>query len=238
MAGGRKPIDYSAHREIITNLIVNEKRTIRQVLDILKEEHGAVGYTKTTLERNLRRWDIFIHKPVPDSEELRARVMDMFYQWRLKDDEMVELLVEDGYEISKLSLRVLRKKMGLGKRVKPQQYDELSATIRDVLLKEMEDGAIQDMGREDLYAYIRNKYSQHHIIGRYVRSGTWVIQYCTSAHIPRNRVFSIAKELNPEGARRRQKKNQFRRKGEELSAPSPPHPEPTIDHAWATAAWG
>lgn len=162
----RPPIDLSQWQTFIEQCIVQDKFTFEHTRGLLQEQ--GVKASVNTIRRHLRRRGISIKPRYEDSPALRASVMMMFYQWRLTDKEMVELLKEDGITIGLQPLARLRKKMGLIKRIDEAREEELHARITEVLLQEKQDGSIEDFSREKLYEFIRNKYRGEHIIGRQV----------------------------------------------------------------------
>lgn len=164
MAKGRPAADYTPYRAFITSAILEEGQTASHVVKRLKDEH-QVDITLRSLQRLLAKWKITTRPRCKVTEELRSRVSSMVYQNRLSDEEMVQVLILEGFEISINGLQRLRKRFGLSKRTQSEQSEEVDERIREVLKEEHSRNptVIEDLGRNDLYLYIREKY---HIVGR------------------------------------------------------------------------
>lgn len=160
-------IDLEPYRASITSYILNERLTVARTVRQLQEE--GLNVSIRTLNRALAAWQIssprrrLRHQDL----ELRARLTTLFYQWELTDQDMARVLTYDGFQITPRMLKKLRKEMGLLKTVRPWQEEELDTRIREVLQQEYDAGTIEDYGAGHLYTYIRNKYQQYHIVGRY-----------------------------------------------------------------------
>ncbi|KAI4806243.1 hypothetical protein E4T44_10918 [Aureobasidium sp. EXF-8845] len=80
-----------------------------------------------------------------------------------------------------------RKKLGLHKRLRPEvDEQDLQNTIKDVLTTEFQDEKVLKMQRSELYNHLRQKYPDLNLVGR-------------------DRVYNIAREMNPQAKRRYQK---------------------------------
>ncbi|KAF1356456.1 hypothetical protein BDV97DRAFT_394374 [Delphinella strobiligena] len=195
----RPAADYTPYRAFITSAVLEEGQTASHVVKRLKDEH-QVDIALRSLQRLLAKWSISTRPRCKVTEELRTRVSSMVYQDRLSDEEMVQVLVLEGFEISINGLQRLRKRYGLSKRTQPEQSEEVDERIREVLREEHSRNAtvIEDLGRNDLYLYITEKY---HIVGR-------------------DRIYRIARTMAPDGLQRRQKKT---RSHQVLEAVTPDH---------------
>lgn len=158
-------INLEPLRDAIESYALVDRLEAAEILERLEKEHGTKMGLRT-LQRAMANWEIKVYtKRDPEQDaELRARIVTLFYQWRLTDQEMVELLQYDGFKLSLHTFSRMRRAMGLAKRIEPWQEEDLDVQIREVLRQEYDDGAIEDYGKGHLYQYIREKY---HIIGRY-----------------------------------------------------------------------
>lgn len=76
---------------------------------------------------------------------------------------MIEVLRCDGYDVQPEGLRRLRRRLGLRAHIPAGEEDTVQQRIREVLRQELDNGTVEDYGKTNLYAYMREKY---HIIGR------------------------------------------------------------------------
>lgn len=112
----RIAVDYTPWKDFITRCVLDEKQALPQVRDRLKQEQG-VEISLRTLQRTIANWSVSPQPKCRDTEELRARVTDMFHHQRLTDSAMVRLLKAEGFQISNRGLSMLRRRMGLHKRI-------------------------------------------------------------------------------------------------------------------------
>lgn len=154
-------VDIEHLKEDITRWIL-DGITIEDVSQILRRRN--LPLSTRSLRRRLQAWRIST-KPRLDyaSADLAAQVVVLFYQWRLGDKEMIEVLRCDGHELQPEGLRRLRRRLGLRARIPVGQEEAVEQRIREVLRGELDDGTVEDLGRTNLYAYMREK---HHIVGR------------------------------------------------------------------------
>lgn len=126
-------------------------------------EHN-VRISSATMKLTLKRLGIRYNSRAPrikTTPELKTRVAYMFNELRLSDEETVDMLRAEGFEVNLLRLRRLRREVGLFKRTVKSQAEDTDAMMRRVLQQELDDGVIQEMGRMHLYNYMRAKYNIH-----------------------------------------------------------------------------
>ena len=120
---------------------------------------------RTALVNKLAELGIRARRPkIRDTPTLRARIAVLFYQVRLKDEQLVRILEYDGFSIGLKRLRTIRTDMGLRKQIQRGQAEAVEQQIRKVLKEELDQGNVEDYGRKHLYTYMRQKYN---LIGRY-----------------------------------------------------------------------
>lgn len=119
----RHAIDLEPHRLEI-EIRVTAGHTIAQVLHFLQTTHH-VRVGKATLERRLRDWGISVYRrrDATEDEALRERIVKTFWDCdrSIGDKETLEMLRLDGYTLSLLQLRKLRRGMGLMRKVPKEQ---------------------------------------------------------------------------------------------------------------------
>ena len=148
--------------------------------------HGS----RATLTRALAGWNIISRRrPLATTAALRDRVAHAFFHLRLSDSETITILEIDGFAPGKKTLAKLRRSTGLYKRVPSDKIEEVEQAMREALKNEMETGHIEDFGRGHLYTWMRSRYN---LIGR-------------------DRMYRIAKEVDPDMAARRRQAAQQRR---------------------------
>jgi hypothetical protein len=116
-----------------------------------------------TIKRRLTEWGITKRIRTEDSPQLRARISALFFECCATDKEMMYILKKEGYRISEWSLRNIRKKLGLNRRVSRFNREEADRRLREVVQEELDNGLIEGYGRGYLYHHFRN---QMHIVSR------------------------------------------------------------------------
>ncbi|KAG9662393.1 hypothetical protein KCU64_g1982, partial [Aureobasidium melanogenum] len=169
-------------KEDIKQWICDHHLTVLQVIDKLKTEHNVVCQ-KRTLERNLRTWG-FSRRNKLDKAVLQDELTRLFHGPHMTDEAICHLLSEAGYVVTRRYVMDTRKKLGLHKRIRPETSEQdLLKTIKDLLIQEYQNEDVLKMHRGELYTYLRQKYPDLNIIGR-------------------DRVYNIAREMNPQLRRR------------------------------------
>jgi hypothetical protein len=172
-------------KEDLRRWIWEDKLTVLEVIKKLETDYNVVC-RKRTLERNLRNWGIS-KRSKPDQAAIQEELTRLFHGPYKTDRAICEILNEAGHVINKRTVMETRKKLGLHKRLRPEvDEQELQNTIKDVLTTEFQDENVLKMQRSQLYTYLRGKYPDLNLVGR-------------------DRVYNIAREMNPQAKRRYQK---------------------------------
>ncbi|KAH0370119.1 hypothetical protein KCU65_g2882, partial [Aureobasidium melanogenum] len=197
-------LDLDPWRTLITRWIVDAGSEYDEVLELLKEQGVEIGVS--TLKRRLQEWGV---SRMPDTELVNARITELFFRYRKTDNAIAAMLAVDGFKrISGRYVKDVRKKLGLRKRLERIEAEELEGLLRQLLTAEYDAGHIEDFGKDHLYTYLRQKYTNLNIIGR-------------------NRVYRIATALNPLAHQRRQRRSRKRR---------PPATYPGPNYMWCMDA--
>lgn len=169
-------------KEDIEKWICEDDLTVLQVIDKLKTDHNVVCQ-KRTLERWLKTWG-FSRRNKLDKPALHEELTRLFRGPHMTDEAICNLLSESGYVVTRRYVMDTRKKLGLHKRIRPETSEQdLLKTIKDLLIQEYKNEEVLKMHRGELYTYLRHKYPDLNIIGR-------------------DRVYNIAREMNPQLVRR------------------------------------
>ena len=183
MPGGRPSKSLEEHRQFIETSIQVLGLTQEEIRDELFKSHGLkVG--RSTLVKQLTKWSLRTRRVnFSDSPALRMRLQHFFHQTRLTDAEIASTLTEnEGMDITSARVAKCRKEMGLYKRVDGEKKGAAETEVEELLRKEIEeDENVRNLGQKALYKHLRAKYN---VTGR-------------------DRIFSIAKKLDPEGPERR-----------------------------------
>lgn len=158
---GRPLHDLSRFRDSIIEQF-EDGSSYQQIATYLQDQH-SIPINSKTIQRRLRDWGIYRNTKNDDSPELRARIIVLLFECCLNDDDILYILKKEGYSLNKLGLRRLRTKMGLIRRVSPQNRAEADQLLLDLVQSELDKGAIEGFGRGNLYAYFRNNM---HIVSR------------------------------------------------------------------------
>lgn len=169
-------------KEDLRQWICDDGLTILQAIEKLATEHNVIC-KKRTLERNLKAWGIS-RRDKPDKAALQAELTRLFRGPHMSDEAISNLLNQAGHVVTRRYVMDTRKKLGLHKRIRPETNEQdLQNTIKHLLTEEYRNEQVLKMHRGELYTYLRNKYPDLHIIGR-------------------DRVYNIAREMNPQVIRR------------------------------------
>ena len=125
-------IDYTPYKAFIKDCVFLWDLKLHQVQERLQQEY-SVEITTRTLERNLARWGFSSQPKVKDSLDLRAAIVERFYNFQMTDEAIVETLTLEGWPVTTRGLKRLRKRMGLTKRIDPWNEDEMNKEITTVL---------------------------------------------------------------------------------------------------------
>lgn len=170
------------HKEDIRQWICEDGLTVLQAVEKLEKEHNVIC-KKRTLERNLKAWGIS-RRDKSDKAALQAELTRLFRGPHMSDEAISSLLSQAGHVITRRHVMHTRKKLGLHKRIRPDTNEQdLQNTIKHLLNQEYQDEKVLKMHRGELYTHLRNKYPDRHIVGR-------------------DRVYNIAREMNPQLRRR------------------------------------
>lgn len=169
-------------KEDLRKWIWEDGLTVQQVIQKLDTEHN-VTCKKRTLERHLRNWGIS-KRSQPDKDAIQEQLTKLFHGPYQTDGAISKVLNDAGHVINQRTVMEMRKKLNLHKRVRPETDEQaLQNTIKDVLTQEYKDEHVVKMHRGELYTYLRGKYPDKGIVGR-------------------DRVYNIAREMNPTLIRR------------------------------------
>ncbi|CAK1356560.1 hypothetical protein CB0940_12140 [Cercospora beticola] len=177
----RPPAPLDDHKDFIIDSIDVLGLTQAEVCAELRDSHD-LNIGRSTLVKALARWGFRTRRVnFEDTPALRMRLQNYFHQTTKTDAEIAALLTADGMDVTCVRVRKLRKDMGLYKRVDADRRDVAENTVEELLKLEFQNEEIRNMGHKQLYRYMRKKYN---VAGR-------------------DRMFVIAKKLDPEGPDRR-----------------------------------
>lgn len=185
--------DVKPFKDDIVHWIVDEGIEQHEVRDRLRKAGCSIA--RSTLARRLSAWNVTVQPKLKDTPELRDRVTHAFQQASMTDKHTLQMLREDGIEITGNGLARLRRKMGLHKRIASGQEEEVQRLIREVLPEELESN-MAHVKRHELHKHIRAKY---HIVGRYLYLPCVVDWVRMTERKHRSRISRIAHELKPKG---------------------------------------
>ncbi|KAF7192141.1 hypothetical protein HII31_06527 [Pseudocercospora fuligena] len=179
---GRSSKKLEPHQEWITERY-HAKATVEEILVELMTKHNLeIG--RSTLTKQIANWGLRVRRPKwEDSQALRRHVKHCFDRLQLTDEAARLELQKHGYDIAPTRLAKLRKDMGMYKRTEKEQRPLQEGQVEEILRKEFEDPQIRDMSLKKLHKYLHAK---HNIWGR-------------------DRLYDIARKLDPEGPARRLK---------------------------------
>ena len=161
----RQFIDLSPFQDRITAWVA-EGRPAPVICELLQQYDVAVGRTK--LQQSLREWGVSYGRTNLSQEmenELQATLVFFFHELRITDIQAVRLLALQGLHYSIETIGRRRRALGLLKRTPRGVEDEYKEWVKVILQHELDKGTPEDLGRKNLYVYMRARYN---IVGRYV----------------------------------------------------------------------
>jgi hypothetical protein len=140
----------------------------------------------------MKEWGVSRQLSPDEANRIKGRIIVLFYECACSDTNILRMLAADGDKISKYKLYRLRKELGIYRRVSgPEEQVAVDEAIFRFVTSELLTGAIDGFGKN--YCFLQARTS--------------------GFAFARDSLFSMVKELNPDGVRRRSKDAQ-RRKGE------------------------
>ncbi|KAL3712158.1 hypothetical protein TMatcc_000854 [Talaromyces marneffei ATCC 18224] len=177
MPAGRPPSGIDQYKEEISSSFLNGQ----SVSDITKMALQQWGISRTNYE-----------------SELEDKIKELYFKQGLRDHEIIHALETNGIKISQSTLKTIRLRIGLRRRVvNAEDIQNTNDLVRAEVQKQLNSGRIEGYGRGHLYRFFRLK----------------------GYNIARDRLYSIVRELDPDGFKHR--KNNGCRRREEDKVPGP-----------------
>ena len=146
---GRPTSAIDQYKEEILDLFVNDE-TIESIAEELLSKYN-LKVNRRTIQRRLKEWGFTKRVRIKDTDKLEKQILVLFYQCGLSDKDMLIVLQEQGYEISLRTLSNFRRKIGLKRRIDPNNLDEVENAIKIAVQNELNDGTIEGLGKGHLY---------------------------------------------------------------------------------------
>ncbi|KAF2755423.1 hypothetical protein EJ05DRAFT_512938 [Pseudovirgaria hyperparasitica] len=112
--GRPRKYDYLDNYQTEIIALYTDNTTVSQLMVYLQEKHG-ITVPDRSIKRRLRDWGIYKHRRKVQTDEIKDRIQG-FWDEGLLDDDMTKILKDEGYPMSKGSVRRLRTEMGLKRR--------------------------------------------------------------------------------------------------------------------------
>jgi hypothetical protein len=184
-----------------------------EIIRRLRDEWG-IKTSRRTVFRRLEEWGTHRRILTEDTPLLRASIAILF-RLNCTDEEIVEELVDCGYNTSLTAVKRIRVSMGLLRRMNLFDRQARDAQLFEILKAELDEGHIEGYGRRHLYTYFKKRgqlatrYYYFHIIyffSIYIQiTDLWVIY--------RDTLYAMLLFLNPSAIERRRRRLQSK-KGE------------------------
>jgi transposase InsO family protein len=197
--------NFDGFKDLIQDLYIEKNLPISEVLTILANEPYHFKVSRSALFKALGEWDMRKNNSNQqhDSTQLRMRIASCYFLLCLKDEEIVAVLNDEGmcslvllpflvciviyayqtgYTITKRTMQMIRRDMGLPQRIRSViSIEEATVQLTAALEKELVKGYVGSYGRDYLFRHLR------------------------AEGIPatRTRAFAILKQLDPEGVQNR-----------------------------------
>lgn len=127
---GRPAKNLEPYQESLVHLFQEGGATYEHLKLWLEQEKDVVVSIRT-LKNWMRKWEISKRMPVEVEEAVKAKIQFLFFEYGLKDDEILRILQKDGYSIGKWTLSRLRLELGLRRRAHTAEMQaEAEAILR------------------------------------------------------------------------------------------------------------
>jgi len=188
---GRPKVNLELFRQDLTDLYTKDGLSIDELVQYLNEWH-SVSIHKSTLKRRLKDWEVRRRlAPIKDPDYLHERIQFLVFRKNLNDEELLQVLQKEGFQVHHRTLVRNRLRLGIRRRRddEGEEKAEYEQFVRRLLEEELKKGVISGYGKGFIQSHFRQK----------------------GFLIARDRLFSIYRTLNPEGVDRRRRKLQMRR---------------------------
>ncbi|CCT65153.1 uncharacterized protein FFB20_14735 [Fusarium fujikuroi] len=160
---GRPPINLDAFRIQIEQWKYHDRMTADDIVRRISTEFN-ISTSRRVLYRYLQTWQSdqttsnMTQARTEDTEALRNRIKELFFENVLKDKNILFQLQKEGFVVTNRGLIRIRRSLGLLRHQTPEQKEEQLIKLRhffenDALLNTK----LQSFGRTYLYTYIRQK---------------------------------------------------------------------------------
>ena len=150
----RPAIDLEPYRSYIIELS-EQKTTVKDIIRLLQQQHN-ITVSERTIRSRMSEWNHKTYQHTDDSSELRLRITNLFINCCLKDDDILEVLRHEDFEIGEQRLVRIRKELGLLRRISTiEEGQAADVQLRQIVRDELEKGTIQGFGRGYLYTHFR-----------------------------------------------------------------------------------
>lgn len=212
--------------ESVKEEIISSFQAGRTILDIAGRlrRHHDITVTDRTVKSRFQSWGISKRVRTDKNEQLFDRIRTLYFTMALNDSDMLQVLHNEGFQISLLGLRRVRKELNLFRaHISTERKQLLEDTMQNVLQQEIQKGVIQGCGRRLVYNHFRR---QGYNFPRFVRLSFMVLRLtgqdlflCLILTSHRDKLFTIYRTLLPDVVDRRKRDLQGRRG--EYTVPGP-----------------
>jgi hypothetical protein len=128
------------------------------IIENLSRTHN-ITISERTLRARLRGWGIQKqNRTVGTNQVLHARIKVLFYHIGLEERELLEVLQQDGFDITARTLLYLRHKLGLYRRIKNPIVDQKQVeNVLEQLRAELNHSKVEGFGETLLHTFYQSK---------------------------------------------------------------------------------
>jgi hypothetical protein len=151
---GRRKVDIEPFKDDLVRWF-KDGLTFDELSQYLKGTHH-VELSGGSIKKRMQKWNIFKRGRSDDSEILRARIAYIFYELGGSDEDIQEMLEENGFAITIRGMMDIRKSAGMYRRtIDPAEDSRKAVELLTVILQG--DHPIDDKGKTLLMEVIRKK---------------------------------------------------------------------------------
>ena len=152
----RPSIDLEPYKAEIISLFEHDN-SAASIATTLQTKHN-LKITDCTIKSCLQGWGIHKRNHMTTSDiVLYNWIKILFFQLGLEDKELLQVLQDEGFDVTNRTLKRLRTQLGLRCRTKPIEAEQQADEIVQAIEKELEKGTIEGYGKELLHRHFRSQ---------------------------------------------------------------------------------
>jgi len=127
----------------------------------------CIKCSKATLQRTIHAWGVYKRPRRDKSDDVKQIILDQYYQHMASDEQMLDIIVSQGYSMSLRALQRLRRELGCMRRSEDEAWAETKEKLKERVEEDMKAGDMSGYQHQTMRQHIRGLGFS---VGRYVAS--------------------------------------------------------------------